>query len=87
MPLNIAKKSPLAENCNPRARDRADAYKYPTRDTVVTRPDLGGWPTPVFMGRQMCWKEKEQTNQFSYLHGLVKFVGKEERLVLDALNW
>lgn len=23
----------------------------------------------------------------STLHGLVKFVGKEERLVLDALNW
>lgn len=87
MALNIAKKSPLAENCNPRARHRADADKYPTRDTAFTSPDLGGWPTPVFMGGQMCSKEEEQTSKFSYLHGLVKFVSKEERLVLDTLNW
>lgn len=87
MPPNISKKSPLAENCNPRARHRADADKYQTRDTAVTRLDLGGWPTPGFMGGQMCWEEKKQTSKFSYLHGLVKFVGKEERLVLDTLNW
>lgn len=66
-----------AENYDPRARHRADAAKYPM-GTQLSQCCSGGWRT--------CWKRKERTSTSSYLHGLVKFVGEEERLVLDTLN-
>lgn len=47
----------------------------------------GGLHTSVFVGEQKGLKGKEQTSTFVYLHGFVQFVGKEERLVLDTLNW
>lgn len=68
---------PGAENYDSRARHRADAAKYPTGTQLS--PCCSG-------GRRTCRKRKEQTSTPSYLHGLVKFVGEEERLVLDTLN-
>lgn len=41
----------------------------------------------MFVGGQKYLKGEDQMSMFSYLHGFVKFVGKEERLVLDTLNW
>ena len=42
---------------------------------------------PTCAPKWKCSKGKEHTSKFSYLHGFVKFVSKEERLVLDTLNW
>ena len=41
---------------------------------------------PTCAPKWKCAKGKEHTSKFSYLHGFVKFVSKEERLVLDTLN-
>lgn len=87
MHLNMAKGSPGDKIT--RVRHGADAAKHQGGRNSGQRswPGLGGPHTAVFVDGQKDLKGREQTSKFVYLHGLVKFVSKEERLVLDTLNW
>lgn len=86
--LNIAKCSP-GDKITVREPDTGQMLiTIKGVETVVTSPDWGGGlHTSVFVGEQKGLKGKEQTSTFVYLHRFVQFVGKEERLVLDTLNW
>lgn len=76
----------LLENFCPRARQGKMLLNNKGRKQWLEAL-IRAWCTwGLWVRESQCLKGKEST-RLSYLHGSVKCVGKEERLVLDTLDW